>query len=45
MEGKESPFTERSARELLSGEVTENKKKLEKGDPNYLLKDKPHYYS
>lgn len=45
MEGKESPFTERSARELLSGEVTENKKKLEKDDPSYLLKDKPHYYS
>lgn len=45
MEGKESPFTERSARELLSGHATENKKKLEKGDPSYLKKDKPHYYS
>lgn len=45
IEGKESPFTERSARALLSGSVIENKKKLEKGDPSYLLKDKPHYYS
>ena len=45
IEGKEPPFTERSARDLLSGEVTENKKKLEKDDPSYLSKDKPHYYS
>lgn len=45
IEGKEPPFTERSARDLLSGEVIENKKKLEKGDPSYLSKDKPHYYS
>ena len=45
MEGKESPFTERRARELLSGHVTENKKKLEKGDPSYLLNNKPYYYS
>lgn len=45
IEGKEPPFTERSARELLSVEVTENKKELEKGDPSYLLKNKPYYYS
>ena len=45
IEGKESPFTERSARALLSGSVIENKKELEKGDPSYLSKDKPHYYS
>lgn len=43
IEGKEPPFTERSARELLSVEVTENKKELEKGDPSYLLKNKPYY--
>ena len=45
IEGKEPPFTERSARALLSGSVIENKKELEKGDPSYLSKDKPHYYS
>ena len=45
IEGKESPFTERSARALLSGSVIENKKELKKGDPSYLSKDKPHYYS
>lgn len=45
IEGKEPPFTERSARELLSGFVPENKKKLEKGEPSYLSNNKPYYYS
>ena len=45
IENKKKPFCERSARELLSGYPTENKNKLEEGDPKFLKCRKPLYYS
>lgn len=45
IENKKKPFGERSARELLSGYPTENKNKLEEGDPKFLKCRKPLYYS
>lgn len=45
LEDKKSEFRERSARQLLEGYTPANKKKLEKGDPEYLGRKKPHYYS
>ena len=45
MENKNKPFGERRARELLSGFPKENKANLEKGEPKFLKRKKPDYYS
>lgn len=45
LENRKSEFRERSARQLLEGYTPANKKKLDKGDPEYLKRIKPYYYS